>query len=253
MNLHITITNMQYLYNANGLPFYSEDEIIKREYISRTVNLNIQQILLSQNKAWKFERIEAPSLIPTNLINSNYTDDDCYIMGDICLKPETTPSTYVYMTHMLESAKALPPYCVWQISKSFRREQDQSTKHCRFKEFYQQEYQCLYSADTKNDYQMSVIEDIAKLLRNITSLDTRIVLSDRLPSYSIKTIDIEVDNGDKWMEVASISVRTDFPYKPIIKGKEIECRVLEIALGIDRLMYNSNIGCASNSVTNNLT
>ena len=70
----------------------------------------------------------------------------------------------------------------------------------------------------------------------------RIVESDRLPSYSKRTMDIEVDNGDKWMEVCSISLRTDFDKKAIFQAKkkvvEKELLVLEIAFGLDRLVYN---------------
>lgn len=78
------------------------------------------------------------------------------------------------------------------------------------------------------------------MLMNIVGLPTRIVLSDRLPDYSLKTIDVEVFNGDKWMEICSVSLRNDFPIQPIIKNKPTECYVLEIAIGIDRLIYNIN-------------
>lgn len=96
----------------------------------------------------------------------------------------------------------------------------------------------MYSADTKNNYQESTIADIATMFQEILGLNVRIVLSDRLPEYSIKTIDIEVFNGDKWMEICSVSLRKDFSYKPVIKGKEISCLVLEIAIGVERLIYN---------------
>ncbi len=52
---------------------------------------------------------------------------------------------------------------------------------------------------------------------DVIALPLRIVLSDRLPDYSLKTIDIEVFNNDKWMEICSVSLRKDFSYKPIIK------------------------------------
>ncbi|MNL22477.1 hypothetical protein D3C87_1833240 [compost metagenome] len=55
-------------------------------------------------------------------------------------------------------------------------------------------------------------------------------------------MDVEVDNGDKWMEVCSISLRTDFPekFKFTHKGvqKEKDLLVLEIAVGLDRVVYN---------------
>ena len=39
------------------------------------------------------------------------------------------------------------------------------------------------------------------------------------------------------MEVASISVRNDFPMPVTIKGKALPCKVLEIATSPDRLTY----------------
>ena len=84
--------------------------------------------------------------------------------------------------------------------------------------------------------------EVRKMFEDIMALPTRIVESDRLPSYSKRTMDIEVWNEDKWMEVCSISKRTDFPQKAriAIKDKIIEkdLLVLEIALSSDRVTYN---------------
>lgn len=229
---------MNFIYNYNGLPFYTKEDIDKRNYLINTISETIKSILWNQNRAWDFHQIEACSLIPRDLVSSNYTDEDVYFIDDrLALKPETTASSYLYATHLLEHQKKLP-MCVYQASKSYRKEQDQATTHCRFKEFYQLEYQCIYSKETKNDYQESIILELADMFRNILNLNTRIVVSDRLPSYSLKTLDIEVENGEKWMEICSISLRTDFPYKPVMKNKEVECLVLEIAIGLDRLLYN---------------
>lgn len=74
----------------------------------------------------------------------------------------------------------------------------------------------------------------------LTALPTRIVIADRLPSYSLKTIDIKVWNADKWMEVCSVSLRNDFKYQPSINNKPIPCLVLEIATSLDRIIYNSS-------------
>ena len=234
---------MEFIYNFNALPFFNKRDLIMKDYLIKRIEFEIQDILHAQNRSWQFIQIEAPCLIPTELINQNYTNADVWMQqsinhSPIALKPETTPSSYLYLEQLLKSQKVLPPICVWQVSKSFRREQDQPTKHCRFKEFYQQEFQCLYSVDTKNNYQENIIEDLAKMFMDIIALPTRIVLSDRLPDYSLKTIDIEVFNSDKWMEVCSVSLRKDFTYQPIIKNKAISCYVLEIALGIERLIYN---------------
>lgn len=69
-------------------------------------------------------------------------------------------------------------------------------------------------------------------------LPARVVPSDRLPSYSLTTMDAEVDNGDKWMEVCSISKRTDFPAKARFGERTVDILVLEIAIGLDRCVYN---------------
>lgn len=161
----------------------------------------------------------------------------------LVLRPETTPSSYVYAQHLLNSHSGVkPPFVVWQTGKSFRREQDQVTKNMRLKEFYQQEFQCIYTADTMNNYHSAVLEPVREMIGEMIGLPTRIVESDRLPSYSEITMDVEVDNGDKWMEVCSISRRTDFPDKARFQTKkgtvEKDLLVLEISIGLDRCIYN---------------
>jgi glycyl-tRNA synthetase len=51
-----------------------------------------------------------------------------------------------------------------------------------------------------------------------------------------------VNNGDKWMEVCSISRRIDFPskfrYQAKNEVKEKDLMVVEIAIGLDRCIYN---------------
>lgn len=232
---------MEFIYQHNGLPFYTEEDIRLRNYLVEYLQSGVRKILHKQNSAWKMVQIEAPTLIPRNLVSANYTADDFYVLDDtLALKPETTPSSYLYAEHLFEHQQK-PPLCVWQASKSYRKEQDQATTHCRFKEFYQIEFQCIYSEDTKNNYQDSTIDDIAQLICDAMKLPTRVVLSDRLPSYSMKTLDVELFNGYKWMEVCSVSLRTDFKYKPNVGNKTISCLVLEIAIGLDRLVYNGSI------------
>ena len=58
-------------------------------------------------------------------------------------------------------------------------------------------------------------------------LETRCVSSDRLPSYSKQTMDIEVKTPEKWLEICSISDRTDFTDN---------IRNVEVAFGLDRLV-----------------
>lgn len=218
------------LLNINGLIAYTEKDILIRNFIKNYITLEVKHILTNQNKAWQFFELEASSLIPNELINKEYTEENYFKVNDsLSLKPETTATSYLYAKELLAEHK--PPLCVYQASKSYRKEQDQTLKHMRFKEFYQLEYQCIYSNTTKNDYQESVIQDLAKLLRDVLKLNTRIVISDRLPSYSLKTLDLEVFNGNKWMEICSVSLRNDFSETHL---------VLEIAFGLDRLLFNYN-------------
>lgn len=240
---------MKSLYNVNSLIIWEERDIRLKRFIEDSIKEEVKLILIEQNPQWKFFQIEAPCLIPLDLINKNYTSDDIWaqeIKSDtevkLVLKPETTPSSYVYAEYLLDSNKVLPPFVVWQTSKSFRREQDQVLKNMRLKEFYQTEFQCLYASDTLNDYQEKVLEPLRKMFSDILALPTRIVESDRLPDYSIRTMDIEVFSEDRWMEICSISKRKDFTKKAIINYKskvfEKDLLVLEIAIGLDRLVYN---------------
>jgi glycyl-tRNA synthetase len=230
---------MQTLFNVNGLAFWSEKEIKMRRRIEEMVVDGLKEILLAENKAWVFHQIEAPTLTPRPLINPNYTNEDVWAFDeDTVMRPETTPSSYVYAEWLLESNMVMPPFVVWQTGKSYRREQDQVVKNMRLKEFYQQEFQCIYATDTLNEYQDKVLEPLRKMIQDILALPTRLVPSDRLPEYSLKTVDIEVDNGDKWMEVCSISKRTDFTFKKKFGSKEKEFFVLEVAMGLDRLVWN---------------
>jgi glycyl-tRNA synthetase len=238
---------MKKVYKINGLPFFSKEELLTRKYFQDMLELNLTKILKSENSAWDFTQIEGSILTPLEKINPNYTNEDVWFQESkkdeqMVLRPETTPSSYEYAKLLLEQQEVKPPFVVWQTGKSFRREVDQPSKHCRFKEFYQQEFQCFYTSDTKNDYQEAVLEPLRLLVERLLGLSARIVESDRLPAYSIKTMDIEVNNKDKWMEVCSISVRKDFDKNAIfqIKNKVIEKEllVLEIAFGLDRLVYN---------------
>jgi glycyl-tRNA synthetase (class II) len=76
------------------------------------------------------------------------------------------------------------------------------------------------------DYRAVIMPALLDKISWLTDRETRIVPSDRLPGYSLRTDDIEVDFNGRWTEVASISTRTDF------EGAQ----VLEIAIGIDRVV-----------------
>ncbi|MFX7804518.1 hypothetical protein ABTK17_19825, partial [Acinetobacter baumannii] len=86
--------------------------------------------------------VEAPLLIPRTMISDAYDETDVWMQQTpdpgaqpLVLRPETTPSTYRYMRHLLDSHQGVRlPLCVWQAGKSFRREQDQPSRHMRLKE-----------------------------------------------------------------------------------------------------------------------
>lgn len=230
---------MQNILNTNGLVLWDETEIKFREYATSRIAYIIEFILKQENKAWDFRRIESSCLIPTALINPNYDSSDYFSIEDsyLALRPETTAVSYRYAETLLKSGK-YPPICIWQIGKSFRNEQDQVTKNMRLKEFHQLEFQCIFSTDTKNDYMEVLLRPLANVVTELLGMESRIVASDRLPSYSEKTMDIEVNNGDKWMEVASISLRNDFDHVIMIGKQNRTFKVLEVAFGMDRLVYN---------------
>jgi len=228
---------------------WSEKEITLRDRMADYFVNDIRHGLLTANPAWSFHRCESSLLTPRSLINPNYTDDDVWVQQrhgddeDLVLRPETTPGSYQYAVNLLTNHSGIkPPTVIWQHGKSFRREVPTPYRHMRLKEFYQLEFQCLYTSDTLNDYQSVMAPIVEKAIHDQLALPTRIVDSDRLPSYSLKTLDVEIDNGDKWMEVCSISVRNDFPIKATFmtkKGRvEKDIMVLEIAIGMDRCVYN---------------
>lgn len=213
---------MKPIFEHNGLVTWSTEEIETRRMVLSYFVRNIKAALLSLNHGWRFAECETPVLMPIKAINAAYSHDDYYtVMDGLALRPETTYGSYEVARKML-AEKAKLPLCVYQVGKSFRREQDKSLANMRLKEFWQLEFQCIYSTTTANDYQASMLPKLQaifeRLIRNCS-----IVESDRLPAYSLKTMDIE----HYGMELASISLRTDF---------SDNVKVLEIAIGLDRVV-----------------
>ena len=60
---------MHAIYDANSLPFWSEDEIMERAHLAERFQAEFKKALSERNRAWRFERIEAPMLIPRELLN----------------------------------------------------------------------------------------------------------------------------------------------------------------------------------------
>jgi len=219
---------MKAFYDRNGLIFWSEEEILIREFMADYFMSQMKIALKSQNTAFEFVRVEAPILTPNELINPNYTDTDVYRVDGMTMRPETTIGSYSLIPDLLNKhhkPKYKLPLVVWQLGKSFRREQDQPYKHMRLKEFYQLEFQIVVSDTTMNDYSVKLIPAVQKMISEMIG-ECYTEDSDRLPSYSEQTTDIVCKKND--MEVCSISKRTDCP----------EGKVLEVAIGMDRCVYN---------------
>lgn len=224
---------MRKVYADNGLPFYEADDIRDRTYLSQLLADGMRTALLIENPAWTFYQCEAPSLIPMHYISSEYNYDDFFVTkDDLALRPETTAASYGYAFELLGHDEAKPPLCVWQLARSYRRENDQVTRNVRLKEFYQQEFQCIFRSDTHNDYQ-HILPQLQFLLENFTGCKSRIIASDRVPSYSEQTLDIELKVGGKWLEVCSSSKRRDCN----MIWESHELKNLEFAFGIDRILY----------------
>jgi glycyl-tRNA synthetase len=219
-------------FGLGGLRFWNESEINQRNYFIDRISYFVKEKLHSINNSWQFFRFEGTILTPRNYISKEYGNDDIFITQiskkeqELILRAETTASSYEYARM---SNKKLP-LCVWQSGKSFRVEKSDGASwgKLRANEFYQLEFQCIYSKTTKADYRSLLINELSMLLKELTLSDTvNIVESDRLPSYSNSTLDIEVPYKNKLKEIASISIRNDYSN---------ETYVLEIAIGLDRML-----------------
>lgn len=227
---------MKKIWEENGLPFYTARDIANREHIVKTLTLEMMHILEEQNKAWTFHRIESPVIIPSGYISAEYDTEDYFQLATdpgtyLSLRPETTAASYAFASHMATHQQFTPPMCIFQNAKSFRNENDQVSKNMRFKEFYQLEFQCLFTEGTKNDYHTVVQEPLRVAVEHLTGLPARVVPSDRLPHYSERTMDIEVETPHKWLEVCSISLRNDVPFT----WNDRKLLNVEVAFGTDRL------------------
>lgn len=218
----------QALYELGGLRFWNQDELqIRRLFTERLIQV-VKETLLNFNPAWQFFECEGPCLSPRTYVHSSYSDEDVFVTNhnDLVLRPETTASSYAYAYNL----KKKLPLCVYQAGKSFRRELNDgaTASKLRFNEFWQLEFQCIYSEDTKSDYRSYLIPVVSKEISRFTQKAIRTIDS-RLPVYSESTKDIEIfdiQSGD-WREIASCSIRTDYGHG---------AKVCEIAIGLDRVV-----------------
>lgn len=219
---------MNTLYATNGLMFWTEKEIQTRRMLESFFVLNLSETLKEQNRGFEIVQVEAPILTPHQFINKNYNSEDMYTVTDLVMRPETTMGSYVAAQALLNSHNARKfklPLVVWQHGKSFRREQDQPSRHMRLKEFYQLEFQIMYARSTANDYSVAVIPAVRDMIAKMIG-PCRTEPSDRIPDYSEGTTDVICEATN--MEVCSISKRKDFE----------PAAVLEVAIGTDRCIYN---------------
>jgi glycyl-tRNA synthetase len=226
------------LYEIESLRFYEESEIELREMMTARIASTVKNTLSGVNSAWKFKRVEGSILTPQNFVSASYDEDDIFVTQvekagtKLVLRPETTVSSYQFARKLY--AKEKFPLCVWQVGKSFRVEKSDgaTAAKLRFNEFYQLEFQCIYSVGTKADYRAYLMEAVSKQISMfLFGEKIRFVESDRLPEYSESTLDIEVPFREDWKEIASCSIRTDFAE---------DIRVCEIAIGLDRLIEIHN-------------
>ena len=219
---------MKNLYEKNGLLFWNEQQIKLRQMFQDYFSQVIINSLRKQNAAFTMIQVEAPILTPREFINPNYSKEDIWVLDDMALRPETTMGSFFCAKELLSGYNEIKqklPIVIFQHGKSFRREQDQPTKFMRLKEFYQLEFQIIYSQSTANDYSIQLYPEVLKAMSNMLN-ECRMEASDRLPDYSEETIDIICEKSN--MEVCSMSKRQDFEgYK-----------VIEIAIGTDRCIYN---------------
>jgi glycyl-tRNA synthetase len=221
------------LFGFGGLRFWHENEIeLREQFTARAISV-VKRELFKINPAWQFARMEGPCLIPLNQISNAFSDKDIFgtnhmVSGEpIALRAETTQSSYLYANMLRSEGKKLP-LCVYQSGKSFRRELNDgaTAKKMRFNEFHQLEFQCIYSDTTKATYRDPLMRAMEVEINRFAVVPTRQTTSDRLPSYSESTIDIEALDGEDWREMASCSIRTDFAPNT---------KVCEIAIGLDRV------------------
>jgi glycyl-tRNA synthetase (class II) len=224
------------LYPVKSLRFYTEEEIDFRDMMTKKISATVRRTLQAMNKAWRVERVEGPLLTPRNYVSDSYDENDIFITQiikaeqQLVLRPETTASSYIMAREVFGSSQKQLPLCVWQAAKSFRVEKADgaSASKLRFNEFYQLEFQCIYSDTTKADYRSALISAVSKdISMFLFGAEVRSIEQNRIPSYSESTIDLEAMYNGSWKEIASCSIRKDFAD---------DCKVCEIAIGLDRLV-----------------
>lgn len=229
--------------DLEGLRFWRQSELLLRRRIRDAIVETVSTTLLDLNQMWAFEEIETPPMMPRDRMSAAYDRSDVFMLQDApggtsewALRGETTDGTYATAVQILRSTRMRPPLCVWQMGQSFRRETSDgaTAAKLRLNAFVQLEMQCIHAVDTKADIATAVRDALVPVVERITGLPTRLLRqTERVPSYSAETVDIECLLPDgEWREVASTSKRKDFPEIP---GQR-PCTVFEVAFGADRMV-----------------
>ena len=245
------------LYDMKGLRFWSQSEILQREQFTARLAQCLSETLLGINQGWRIERCEAPLIMPRDDFSGEYTNKEVFaVVSEFAdkrwaLRAETTPGTYAYAQHLLTAGEPgkvtmRPPLAVWQAGQSFRREATDGARPStlRFNQFWQWEAQCIFTANSgaKDEYVARLRENMAEVIADLVGTEVRLVDSDRVPAYATETVDIEAIWRGEWKEVASTSIRTDFPtFDPYLGTTEKNTlTVFEVAVGLDRLVAVCN-------------
>jgi hypothetical protein len=214
------------VYSTEGLPFSTESDINQRQHIVDYLTEAVRNALIQQDPEWTMEQIQVPLLIPKEYLRIPYRDEHIYTVGDLRLRPETTEATYAYARQIDLKDK----HCIWTHSRSARPEPGIKTP-MHLHEFWQLEFQCFYkTADV--DYQKGILEPLRAAVSHVIHKEARVVESEDTTPYSPCVMDVMVENGESWTEVASILIRNDSGIDGFTN--------LEIGFGTDRILIISN-------------
>lgn len=222
---------------GNGLPVWNERAIVRRRAIEEELAAVFRDVWRERVGDKAMMRVETSPLVYDGDLEIYGKGADkatsshscvCTDLVDISLRNETTFGTFMAAKHFMNQGQKLP-FCVWQSGMSFREEQDFTAKHKRYHAFYQQEFQVLYRKPDNDELDAVLFLDILQKLGDAFPKFNRIMV-DVAPPYSAITFDFEIDG----IEVASCSLRKDYPFQQIGSGKGIW--VAEYAFGLDRLV-----------------
>ncbi|WP_298847446.1 hypothetical protein [uncultured Salinicola sp.] len=115
--------------NLAGLRTWRSSELRQRRRIADQLVETAETTLAEINPAWRFEEVEAPTMMPVERMSSAYTSDDIFLLQDApggskqwAMRAETTDGSYLAAVELLRNTNLKVPLAVWQMGKSYRRE-----------------------------------------------------------------------------------------------------------------------------------